>query len=183
MSKIAIARHCRTPWNDQGRIQGQTDIALGPQGELDSARLGRNIRSELGTQITHIVTSDLKRAIETALIVAQALCLSRERVIIDPGLREARYGELEGLTPAEVARAHGEYVFYPPVDFRPFGGESGPEIYVRQVTAIAIAQRRCLDPSALLIIGHSCALNVMLYNMTGEPFHLKTGEFRLVDLD
>ena len=42
--RILLARHGETPWNAEGRYQGQEDIALSPVGEAQARALGERLR-------------------------------------------------------------------------------------------------------------------------------------------
>ena len=42
--RILLARHGETPWNAEGRYQGQEDIALSPVGESQARALGERLR-------------------------------------------------------------------------------------------------------------------------------------------
>ena len=39
--RILLARHGETPWNAEGRYQGQIDIPLSPVGQAQAARFNR----------------------------------------------------------------------------------------------------------------------------------------------
>jgi len=67
---IYLARHCKTAWNREGRVQGTVDIELSPEGAQD-AELNLHAIRNLGIQ--QIVCSPAKRAMQTAAIYAQAL--------------------------------------------------------------------------------------------------------------
>ena len=90
MAKLFLVRHGETMWNRQGLYQGQSDIALSPQGARQSERLRDRLASE---KIDAIYTSDLKRAMETARIIAAPHNLE---VVPSKELQEIGFGEFEG---------------------------------------------------------------------------------------
>lgn len=94
---ILLIRHGETAWNAEKRLQGHLDIALNAEGERQAALLGGVLAAE---RIDHIVSSDLKRARQTAEAVARGRAL---RVGTDPALRERCYGGFEGLLYTEIA--------------------------------------------------------------------------------
>ena len=87
---IYLARHCKTAWNREGRVQGTMDIELSPEGAHDAELNLPAIRS-LGIQ--QIVCSTAKRAMQTATIYAQGLGVPLQS---SPRFRELDHGEWEG---------------------------------------------------------------------------------------
>ena len=58
--KILLARHGETPWNAEGRYQGQIDIPLSPVGEGQARALGDRLAD---VAVTRAVASPLSRAL------------------------------------------------------------------------------------------------------------------------
>ncbi len=93
----AFIRHGQTDWNRDGLFQGSSDIPLndlGRQQAVDAAAILS------GTRWTAIVSSELKRARETAQIISTELDIELGPAY--PELAERDYGTLEG-TSAEAA--------------------------------------------------------------------------------
>lgn len=104
---LLIVRHGQTPWNAQSRIQGHIDIELSERGRVQAQVLARLLRS---TAIHAIYASDLSRARETALPLAQAAGIDLR---IDARLRERGFGLFEGHTYEEAqARWPQEYAIW-----------------------------------------------------------------------
>jgi len=94
--RIVLLRHGRTEWNANRRYQGQEDPPLDEVGEaqaIEAAALVAAMRPDL------IVTSDLRRAYETAEKLAS---LAGLELRADPRLRERDLGHWQGLTREEV---------------------------------------------------------------------------------
>ncbi|MBI1215382.1 MAG: hypothetical protein GC185_06145 [Alphaproteobacteria bacterium] len=91
-----FVRHGETDWNKQGLIQGRTDIPLNDTGR---AQARRAIETIAGLPIDLIVSSDLARAHETALILNEKL---QRPMLIDPAVRERNYGVFEGKNVQEM---------------------------------------------------------------------------------
>src|SRR3989344_7387679 len=121
--KCILIRHCETDWNVAERLQGHVDTPLNDHGLEQAEVLGGEL-APFGIQ--RIITSDLKRAVQTSDIITKTI---QKPVHIDARLRECGFGKFEGLTWDEIearfgisrfssfeARKHGS-------DFRPFGGE------------------------------------------------------------
>lgn len=87
---IILARHGETEWNRLRLAQGKSDIPLSEFGIAQTKALAKKLQ-HLG--ITHIYSSKLKRASQTARIVAQALSLSFEE---HEGFNERDLGPFEG---------------------------------------------------------------------------------------
>jgi broad specificity phosphatase PhoE len=98
--RILLWRHGRTAWNLQRRFQGQADPPLDDVG-LAQAREAAAMLAAFAP--VAIVSSDLKRASETAAPLAGLLGLP---VTLDPRLRERSLGHWEGLTRDEVGRLY-----------------------------------------------------------------------------
>ena len=59
--RILLARHGETPWNAEGRYQGQIDIPLSPVGEAQAKALGERL---VNVDITRAVASPLVRTMK-----------------------------------------------------------------------------------------------------------------------
>jgi len=95
-TRIIAVRHGETAWNVDTRIQGHLDIALNDTGHWQARQVARALADE---PLAAVYTSDLQRAHATAQAIAQA---SGAPLVAEPGLRERRFGELEGRTFAEI---------------------------------------------------------------------------------
>ena len=119
MTRVLLIRHGQSEWNADGRWQGQADPPLTDLGRHQALHAARN----LGT-VDAIVASDLQRASETALIIAEALGVGP--VVLEPGLRERDAGEWSGLTRAEIERDWPGYLDSPAADrHAAFAGDPG----------------------------------------------------------
>ena len=96
MTEIWVVRHGETPWNTVRRVQGWEDIELNENGVNQAHALGRHLAANTQpTQPIHaIYTSDLKRAHQTATIIAASIGLNP---LVDAGIRERNFGVLQGL--------------------------------------------------------------------------------------
>jgi probable phosphoglycerate mutase len=83
-------RHGQTDWNLEHKAQGQTDVPLNEAGRSQARSAVDKLR---GAGIVSICCSPLRRAKETALIIAEVLRLN---VIVIDDLKEAGWGVYEG---------------------------------------------------------------------------------------
>jgi broad specificity phosphatase PhoE len=89
-TNLYIVRHGKTDWNVEHKIQGQTDIPLNAEGELQAKALGVKFKD---VQIDHAFSSDLLRAKRTAEI---AMLEKNLAVKTTEALREGGMGIFEG---------------------------------------------------------------------------------------
>jgi broad specificity phosphatase PhoE len=95
MPTFVFVRHGITDWNADGRFQGRLDIPLNAAGR----RQAEALRDRLAAiPFDHIYTSPLRRAEETARIVAGA-----QTVVADWRLAEIDHGDWQGRTKQEIA--------------------------------------------------------------------------------
>lgn len=87
---LLLTRHGQTEWNVERKVQGKTDTELSEKGIIQA----QNLAKELSLQnIDLILSSPLKRAIQTAEIVAKGRNID---IVCDERLLEREFGELEG---------------------------------------------------------------------------------------
>ena len=100
--RVLLWRHGRTAWNVERRFQGQADPPLDEVG-----RTQVNAASSMLAAFSPVavVSSDLRRAVDTARPLADRLGLP---VTLDARLRERSLGRWEGLTRGEVGRLYPE---------------------------------------------------------------------------
>lgn len=166
--RILLARHGETPWNAEGRYQGQEDIALSDVGIAQATALGQRLH-ELG--IDRAIASPLSRARRTAEL---ALGNARaSRLMFDEGLMEIAHGSWEGLLASEIhardpdrLRAWREA---PDSVQMPDGGESLQQVQDRAWPALARACAGLGAEDTLLIVAHDAVNRVLLCRILGIP--------------
>lgn len=165
--RILLCRHGETPWNAEGRYQGQIDIPLSPTGEAQARALGERLRDQ---PITRAVASPLSRARGTA-----ELALGGDRAAMmtfDDGLMEIAHGEWEGLLASEIRERDGERLRAwrdtPELVLMP-GGESLPGVLDRAWPAFARACEGLGPTDTLLVVAHDAVNRVLLCKILGLP--------------
>jgi broad specificity phosphatase PhoE len=96
VTTIFLARHGESDWNVEKRFQGHSDRPLTERGRQQAHALADLVASE---EIEAVYTSPLKRAQETAEIVAATAGLEPVGL---PELREVDTGSWSGLSRADV---------------------------------------------------------------------------------
>jgi probable phosphoglycerate mutase len=171
---LYLARHGETAWNQAGRWQGQSDIALNETGRAQAAALAERL---LARGIAGVHASDLTRARETAEIIARRLGLPG--VSFDVDLRERGFGVFEGLTRDECAARHpdawtrylGDRTLTPP------GAELQAALVARMRAGVERAAATLVGADdAGLIVSHGGAIRALLAAATGaSPPPLNNG--------
>ena len=154
-TRIVAIRHGETAWNTESRIQGHTDIPLNDMGLWQADRVAHTLRDD---PLQAVYSSDLQRACSTAAAIAQAQHLPLQ---LEPGLRERHFGQLEGLTHAEIldrwpeqARRWRER----DPSFGPDGGETLQAFYERCVATLArLASRH--PGGTIAVVAHGGVLD------------------------
>ena len=165
--KILLARHGETPWNAEGRYQGQVDIPLSEVGIGQAVALGQRLQD---VQVDRAVASPLARATRTA-----QLALGEDRapmLTFDDGLLEIAHGEWEGLLASEIAQRDPQrlqaWKDAPESVLMP-GGESLQMVLERAWPAL---ERACVGLGAddtLLVVAHDAVNRVLLARILGLP--------------
>jgi broad specificity phosphatase PhoE len=130
---LLLVRHAESSWNAAGRWQGHGNPPLSDRGRAQANAL---VRELAGEAIDVLVSSDLRRAVETATILGQARGLRPE---LNPRLRELDLGDWEGLTRDQIERTAGDVLRRfeaGDLDVRPGGGENLRELEQRAFSAV-----------------------------------------------
>jgi broad specificity phosphatase PhoE len=101
--RVLLVRHGQSEWNAAGRWQGQADPPLTDLGRRQAVAAARALNA-----VDAVYASDLRRAAETATIIATELGIGP--VVVDPDLRERDAGEWSGLTRAEIEERYPGYL-------------------------------------------------------------------------
>lgn len=96
ITTICIVRHGETDWNSSGRLQGSEDIELNNLGREQAIQIARYFETEPWDVV---VSSPLKRAFETAQIIASRIEIPTVHVVVE--IIERSYGSASGLLPEE----------------------------------------------------------------------------------
>lgn len=94
---LYVVRHGETSWNKEEKVQGITDIPLTEKGISDALKLQDLVKS---LNIDVVISSPLKRAIETAKIITD----NKFPINTDDRIKERDWGLNEGANINEVDR-------------------------------------------------------------------------------
>ena len=168
-TRLLLVRHGETDANVAGIWQGATDHPLNERGLAQARAVAERLARE-EAQVTAVYTSPLRRARQTAEIIAQAL--GDLPVHEDPDLSEYNLGEWEGLTYQELRyeRRLWDRMREDP-HWAPPGGESAYQFAMRVLAAFQrIAERH--QGETVVVVGHggaiATALALLLERKGGE---------------
>lgn len=164
MTLLYIIRHGVTPWNKEGRIQGQSDIGLSEEAraEIPNWHLPEEARC------ARWLTSPLIRARDTAALLGYAGAQIEER------LREMHWGDWEGQRLADLRRDLGDEMTLNEargLDLQPPGGESPRDLQIRlKPLLIKLAEKE----EIVTTVSHKGVIRALYalasgWDMTGKP--------------
>ena len=164
--RLVLVQHCQSEHHVNGLTGGWTDTPLTPLGRRQAECLADRLKGMVAGEQVCLVCSDLKRAKETADVVAAALGVKAQPA---PDLREFNNGIAAGMTREETKRHEAPIPSGGPgIDRRPFeGAETWREFYARVC--------RCMDSllptfaGVPIIVAHGGTLNNIVAWWLGLP--------------
>ncbi|MES2503944.1 MAG: 2,3-diphosphoglycerate-dependent phosphoglycerate mutase [Myxococcota bacterium] len=163
MRRLILLRHGQSTWNQENRFTGWVDVDLSEQGVSEAIAAGKQLRD---TQIDQVFCSNLKRALDTALIALEAAAQENCPIIQDAALNERNYGDLQGLNKTEVEKEYGADQFRlwrRSYATRPPGGESLQDTYKRVIPYYKASIEPLLNAGkTVLIVAHGNSLRALL---------------------
>ncbi|MFD9074561.1 bifunctional RNase H/acid phosphatase [Streptomyces lasiicapitis] len=164
---FVLLRHGETPLTPQKRFSGSggSNPSLSDIGREQAVRVAAALAAR-GT-VQAVVSSPLLRCQETARTVAARLGLD---VHLEEGLREADFGDWEGLTFAEVRERQPDELnaWLASADVAPPGGESFAEV----TTRVEAAREKLLAAYAgrtVLLVTHVTPIKTLVRLALGAP--------------
>lgn len=156
--RILLVRHGQSEWNAAGRWQGWADPPLSQLGRRQSRLAGKGLAG-----IDVVVSSDLRRAVETAGLMAESLGVVPAPV--EPRLRERDVGQWTGLTRQEIEQRWPEELS---TMAQPPGGESSEALQAR-VLAATTDLARVYPDSSVLAVTHGGAIRSLERHLGVDP--------------
>ena len=155
MALFYLVRHGETVWNQERRLQGQTDIPLSEEGRDQARKVAARLAS---IRFDDAFSSTLSRAADTANLIVEASAAPLSLRFHDE-LREASDGIFEGLSVSEAAERDPRLVDRtgndgPAPDFAPPQGESIREFYERQRGVASNLLGQFVGAEQVLVVGH-----------------------------
>ncbi|MCK4847219.1 MAG: histidine phosphatase family protein [Deltaproteobacteria bacterium] len=166
-TRIYLIRHGQVVGHDEYRYNGHSDVDITDEGVLQLQRMADFLADK---DITAVYSSDLKRSIKGATMIAEALGLGEDFERCD-ALRELHLGRWEGLTRMEATELFPEEADFGFKDLatdKLKGGESLVDLRARVLPAIAdlVARHR---GEHICIVAHGGVNRVILCEAMGLP--------------
>jgi probable phosphoglycerate mutase len=163
-----FVRHGESTWNAAGLVQGQrNEPALTARGRRQIERAGRELLAA-GLEAECILSSDLDRARESALILARQLVVP---VVLDRRLRERSFGTLEGAPRGALADGFDGIVdgAIDDPELRPEGGETLSEVLARVAAMIADGPPAGASWQNTVVVSHGGPIRMAVAWVAGQP--------------
>jgi len=166
---LVLVRHGVTPHTTEKRFSG--GLASANPGLSDEGRSQVRMSAEwlqpLADRTAVVVSSPVRRTLESAQIVAETLGLSVET---EPGLAEMEFGHWDGLTFAEVAEQFAEEMarWRGSLDVAPEGGESFRVVEKRVLDALARLRERYAGRT-VVVVSHVTPIKTVVAHALGAP--------------
>jgi probable phosphoglycerate mutase len=176
MTDFLLIRHGETDWNKELRFQGQVDVPLNAIGLAQAERLQARVQQSVDAWTAHnhvptrVVSSDLLRAQQTALPVAQALGVE---CLLEAGLREQCFGRFEGLRVSEIKLQHPEdwqrWLDFD-ADYAVTGAESTQVFHDRVLSALQRVAQQFPDEH-VVVVTHGGVLDMVWRHVQTLSLH------------
>ncbi len=162
--KIYIVRHGESEWNILKRTQGSKNTKLTRRGREQAKLLSKRL---LDANISHIYTSDLDRAYETANIISEALGL---KVKATKDLRELSLGKWEGLSRNQIEDQFPKQLdsWHKDINFKSHYGESITEARIR-VNWFLDSIFNCHKRNNIVLVSHAIICKLLITELLKIP--------------
>ncbi|MEM1029231.1 MAG: histidine phosphatase family protein [Myxococcota bacterium] len=152
---ILLVRHGESEGNRDHKLQGSSDKPLTDKGRGQARQLGRWLR-ERGARVDAAYCSPLRRAAETAAIVADAADFPAPTPLASAV--EIHAGSLEDLGREEIVARHPDFMgrrLSSLGDFSAYGGESHDDVMKRvQRTTAFLSEHHRDAAERVLLVAH-----------------------------
>ncbi len=167
MGRMVLIRHAESVFNRENRFAGRIDTPLTEYGRREALRVGLEWRWR---KITHIFSSPLVRAYDTALWLRQPF----EHVLdvrCDDRLIERDYGELAGMNRKKAEQIYGSEpvrIFRRSLNGAPPDGEALKVVHERVKAWINEIGRPLASHPAyrIIVVAHGNTIRAMIYELS-----------------
>jgi len=171
--ELILIRHGETLWNEEGRVQGFSDIDLSDAGLHQARQLALYFKDH---HIHVIYSSPLTRARKTAQIINQ---FHNAPIYLESSLMEMDQGDFEGLPFQELMTREKDFIrrwISDPASVKMPHGESLIELQTR---AWKVIEGVIAKPENVLVVSHNFTIASILCKIK----KISLSEFRSVCVD
>jgi len=184
IERVLLIRHGQTDWNVDGRWQGTLPIGLNDMGRTQAESLAIYLARR---QIGSIYTSQLPRALETALALGQAVGVVPQ---IDERLQEFNLGVFQGLTRAEIDQQYPDEWRDFEANYWDYSVKNGESRRALQKRAHEVFQDIVTNGNGpeVAIVSHGGTIRTLLHRLfEGAPelnhFHVENTSLTTIERD
>jgi broad specificity phosphatase PhoE len=163
MTKFILVRHGQTEWNKVERFRGRIDLILDATGLRQALAAALRIKD---WPFSAVYSSPLRRALETAKIIANQLDLTVESL---DGLIDLDFGEWQGLNASEAAKRDADlyrlWIERPDLVRFP-GGEELADVRERVMAVVEDIAVNNPD-QVVVLVSHNVVCRVLLCSLLG----------------
>jgi alpha-ribazole phosphatase len=160
LPRLLLIRHGRTNLLNEYRYWGSTDIPLNDDGIKQAEQIKDRLAKE---KITHVYSSTLSRARDTAKITAEA---HHKTITVCAELDECNFGYAEGLTYKEIEKKHPslakELAGMGNITFP--GGESMDQFYIRTRSFLKRLEKN-QPQDVIAVVAHAGSLRMLICHL------------------
>ena len=167
-TRIVLVRHGVTDFTAAGKLDGRggPDPSLNAYGRRQAHAAAVEVRALVGSSSAHIVTSSLKRAIQTGTAIAQELGV---RTQIDADWDEQSFGDWDDKSMDFLAARHSQELlrFRADLHYSRPGGEAHVDLQARVLAAF---DRAAAAGGTVVVASHRKPIVTVLAHLLGIPY-------------
>lgn len=163
MTRFILVRHGQTEWNRVERFRGRIDLLLDATGLRQAYAAALRVKD---WPVAAVCSSPLRRALETAKVIANQLDLPVEVLY---GLIDLDFGEWQGLSAREAAKKDSELykLWVERPDLVRFPGGEELEDVRQRVTAVVKEIAVEHPDQVVVLVSHNVVCRVLLCSLLG----------------
>ena len=163
-----MVRHGVTDFTAAGRLDGRggPDPSLSSEGRRQASAAGGRVRDLVEGNAARVITSSMKRAIETGAAIAGMIGVAAQ---VDADWDEQSFGDWDGKSVALLAATHPPEVrsFREDPDYSRPGGEAHVILRSRVLTAF---DRAVSAGGTVIVVSHRKPIVTVLSHVLGIPY-------------
>jgi ribonuclease H / adenosylcobalamin/alpha-ribazole phosphatase len=167
-TRIVLVRHGVTDFTAAGKLDGRggPDPVLNDDGRRQARATAVVVRALIGSSSAHIITSSLKRAIQTGAAIGEELGV---RTQIDADWDEQSFGDWDDKSMDFLAARHSQELlrFRADPDYSRPGGEAHVDLEARVLAAF---ERATAAGDTVVVASHRKPIVTVLAHVLGIPY-------------